>query len=53
MRSIAKESEENLKALEQDYAHMKSMIFGPKPPFAEILETIAELENEIHGVARK
>lgn len=40
-------------ALELDYAHMKSMIFGPKPPFAEILETIAELENEIHGIAHR
>ena len=38
-------------ALEQDYAHMKSMIFGPKPPFAEILETIAGLEREIHEIS--
>ena len=34
--------------LESDYARMKNMIFGPKPPFSEILGTIAGLEEEIH-----
>ena len=37
--------------LESDYAHMKNMIFGPKPPFSEILDTIARLEEEIHSHA--
>ena len=37
--------------LESDYAHMKNMIFGPKPPFSEILDTIASLEEEIHSHA--
>ena len=36
--------------LEADYAHMKNMIFGPKPPFTEILDTIACLEEEIHAL---
>ena len=35
--------------LESDYAHMKNMIFGPKPPFSEILDAIARLEEEIHS----
>ena len=37
--------------LESDYAHMKNMIFGPKPPFSEILDAIARLEEEIHSRA--
>ena len=36
--------------LESDYAHMKNMIFGPKPPFLEILDTITRLEGEIHSL---
>lgn len=36
-------------ALEADYRHMQNMIFGPRPPFAEILETVRDLEREIHG----
>lgn len=39
-----------LPALKQDYEHMKNMIFGPKPPFSEILEVIADLEKEIHAL---
>ena len=35
-------------ALEADYRHMQNMIFGPRPPFPEILETIRNLEDEIH-----
>lgn len=38
-------------ALEQDYSHMKNMIFGPKPPFAEILDVLSNLEEEIHALA--
>ena len=37
--------------LEADYSHMMSMIFGPKPPFGEILETISNLQSEIHSRA--
>ena len=37
--------------LELDYAHMKNMIFGLKPPFSEILDAIARLEEEIHAYA--
>ena len=37
--------------LESDYAHMKNMIFGPKPLFAEILGAMARLEEEIHSYA--
>lgn len=37
--------------LESDYAHMKNMIFGPKPSFLEILDAIARLEEEIHSRA--
>ena len=36
-------------ALEADYRHMQNMIFGPRPPFAEVLETIRDLESEIHA----
>ena len=42
--------EHALAALEADYWHMQNMIFGPRPPFVEILDTIYELEAEIHGV---
>ena len=37
-------------ALEADYRHMQNMIFGPRPAFSEILETIRHLESEIHGI---
>ena len=36
-------------ALEADYRHMQNMIFGPHPPFSEILDTVRALEREIHG----
>ena len=36
-------------ALEIDYRHMQNMIFGPRPPFSEILDTVRELESEIHS----
>ena len=38
----------NLKALEDDYKHMKNMIFGNKPSFDEIMATIKLLEAEIN-----
>lgn len=37
--------------LESDYAHMRNMIFGPTPPFSEILDAIACLEEEIRAHA--
>ena len=36
-------------ALESDYRHMQNMIFGPRPPFSEIMDTVRELELEIHS----
>ena len=38
-----------LSALESDYRHMQNMIFGPRPPFSEIVDTVRDLEAEIHG----
>ena len=38
----------NLKALEDDYKHMQNMIFGDKPSYDEIIETIRKLETEIN-----
>ena len=35
-------------SLEADYRHMRNMIFGATPPFEEILDCIAKLEDEIH-----
>ena len=54
-RATAKEimlnpPEHALAALEADYRHMQNMIFGPRPAFSEILETIRHLESEIHGM---
>ena len=54
-RATAKEimlnpPEHALAALEADYRHMQNMIFGPRPAFSEILETIRHLESEIHGI---
>ena len=41
--------EHALSALESDYRHMQNMIFGPRPPFSEIVDTVRDLEAEIHG----
>lgn len=41
--------EHALSALESDYRHMQNMIFGPRPPFSEIVDTVRNLEAEIHG----
>ena len=35
--------------LKEDYRHMQNMIFGPKPPFEDILAAIQGLEVEIHN----
>ena len=29
---------------------LQNMIFGPRPAFSEILETVRNLESEIHGI---
>ena len=42
--------EHALAALRNDYAHMQSMIFGPKPPFEEILTSIQALEKEVRTI---
>ena len=38
----------NLKALEDDYEHMKNMIYGEKPSFNEVMSVIKKLEAEIN-----
>ena len=42
--------ENAIKDLKADYDHMKDMIYGEKPSFNEIIETIAKLEEEINGL---
>ena len=37
-------------ALEADYAHMQNMIFGARPAFREILDTLRALETELHTI---
>lgn len=37
----------SMKALYEDYRHMQNMIFGPKPPFEEVLAAIGALEEEL------
>ena len=39
-----------IKDLRIDYDHMKDMIYGEKPSFDEIMETITKLEEEINGL---
>lgn len=40
--------EKNIPLLREDYEHMKNMIFGYKPDFDVILDSIRNLENEIN-----
>ena len=40
--------EECMAALESDYMHMQNMIYGHKPKFSEIMESIKILETEIN-----
>jgi hypothetical protein len=35
--------------LERDYVNMAGMIFGPIPPFHEVLETLADLERGLNN----
>ncbi len=44
-------SQAAIKDLSIDYDHMKDMIYGDKPSFDEIMESIAALETEINGLA--
>lgn len=37
--------------LAEDYEHMKNMIFGTKPSFEEIMDTIRRMEAEINALA--
>ena len=37
--------------LRQDYRAMSAMIFGDPPPFDEVIEAIAELQNRLNGNA--
>lgn len=41
----------NLKALYDDYEHMKGMLFGERPNFDEILRGISNLEKEVNQEA--
>lgn len=41
-------SEKSIKALYEDYEHMKNMIYGEKPDFDIILDAMQTLENEIN-----
>ena len=40
--------EYNIPKLQDDYKHMQNMIFGEKPEFDVILDTVSTLENEIN-----
>ncbi len=40
-----------IKDLSVDYDHMKDMIYGKKPSFNEIMDTLAKLEVEINGLS--
>ena len=42
--------ESALKILRDDYRHMQSMLYGDKPSFDEILNTIEALEKEINSL---
>lgn len=41
-------SEKNIKALREDYEHMKNMIYGEKPEFDVILKAVKTLEDKIN-----
>lgn len=38
-------------ALRSDYAAMRNMLYGYVPPYEIVMDTIAELENEIHSLS--
>ena len=39
-----------IKDLSVDFDHMKDMIYGEKPSFEEIIDSIAKLEDEINAL---
>ena len=43
-------SKSAIKYLNLDYDHMKDMIYGEKPSFDEIMESITRLEEDINGL---
>ena len=43
-------SKSAIKDLSLDYDHMKDMIYGEKPSFDEIMESITRLEEDINGL---
>ena len=43
----------NIPELKKDYKSMQVMIFGEKPPFDKILNTLQNLENEINSIFSK
>jgi hypothetical protein len=44
--------EDCMSVLTEDYNHMKNMIFGAKPSFGEILETLRQMEVEINALLK-
>lgn len=46
-------TEKSLKALREDYEHMKNMIYGEKPDFDAILDVVKVLEDEINIIGGK
>ena len=39
-----------LSALQEDYTAMRNMLYGEIPSFESMMETVGELENEIHAL---
>ena len=48
---VLQPSQHHIKSLKIDYQQMQEMLFGDKPSFAEIIETLVELENKVHSLA--
>jgi len=45
--------QDHFKELERDYQEMQVMLFGERPRFSTILETLKELESQINALAQK
>ena len=43
----------NMAKLRSDYEHMQNMLFGNKPSFDEIMNAMAQLEEEINEGSKK
>lgn len=43
-------SEDAIRDLSIDYDHMRDMVYGEKPTFDEIMDSIAKLEGEINSL---